>query len=245
MWKIERPTKLSPQPAHSGYLPLEHRSSPAGFVIIQRPYKNDVVQTFFRVFESADEDDMADPKPTTGGTDWRREEYVALRAEIIQSIAKQHQILLSGYGLAATLTGFFIKDNGAALAAVPFALVAMAALWTVECNRMVRASYYIAAHLWPESHGWETWIRELRGDASDFRENQHWLQMIVTVFVPLGATLCVGGAASPAIMASVPSHLSVPIVVVYWVLICAFWLALARPIRRVSNLAAILPDRKP
>ena len=194
--------------------------------------------------EDADDEAIVSPKTTGAATDWCREEYLALRSEILQSISKQHQILLTGYGLAATLTGILIKDDSAAIAAVPFALVAMTALWAVECNRMVRASYYIAAQLWPARQGWETWIREIKGDASDFRENQHWLQLIVTVFIPIGATICVGVAASPKLIAALPNDVSVAVLVVYWVIIAAFWTLLARPIRRVSNLAAIMPERR-
>lgn len=35
-----------------------------------------------------------------------REEYVALRTEICQSIAKQHQITLAGYALTAAIFGY-------------------------------------------------------------------------------------------------------------------------------------------
>ena len=40
-----------------------------------------------------------------------KEEYVALRTEICQSIAKQHQITLAGYGLASAVAGYLISAS--------------------------------------------------------------------------------------------------------------------------------------
>lgn len=80
-----------------------------------------------------------------------RLEYEALRKEICQSIDKQHQIVLSAYGLIAALFGYaYVRPATAlstsqiqwtALAAVPFVFIAMSALWTVECNRMVKVPF--------------------------------------------------------------------------------------------------------
>jgi hypothetical protein len=126
-----------------------------------------------------------------------RDEYVALRTEICQSITQQHHILLSGYAAAAAALGFSLRKDGigeVALLAIPAAMLSMTALWIVECNRMVRASYYIGYKLWPElwralgrvpGTGWETWIR----DEGKFRRRQHWFQLIVVCFAPAGFSL--------------------------------------------------------
>jgi hypothetical protein len=103
-------------------------------------------------------------------------EYVALRAEILQSISYQHQILLAGYGATGVFISYVAISSRPfylpALIFVPFILLGMASLWIVECNRMVRASYYIGRILWrglrAESEPrdgcwrdaeWECWIR--------------------------------------------------------------------------------------
>jgi heme/copper-type cytochrome/quinol oxidase subunit 4 len=130
-----------------------------------------------------------------------REEYMALRAEICQSIHQQHQILLGGYGASAAALGLIFgsdADNpigGKALFVVPVILTAMVALWAVECNRMVRASFYIATELWDrirndesKDEGWETWIRRSEGIEGRFRKRQHHLQRIVTLYLPCGLT---------------------------------------------------------
>ena len=113
-----------------------------------------------------------------------KEEYNALRTEICQSIAKQHEITLAGYGLASAAFGYVIGSNTVdwkSLAVIPLVLLAMTSLWSVECNRMVRASYYIGYILWPalckiaqayNNVGWETWIRIKSGQEGDFRWRQ-------------------------------------------------------------------------
>ncbi len=125
-----------------------------------------------------------------------KEEYIALRAEICQSITYQHQILMGGYGLAAAAVGAIVGSSAVgqrALVVVPIILLGMVCLWAVECNRMVRASYYIAYELWPRmcrltqsdtSPAWETWIRKSNGHAGSFRKRQHTLQQVVTILVP-------------------------------------------------------------
>ena len=64
-----------------------------------------------------------------------KEEYVALRSEICQSIANEHQILLAGYALVSAATGYIIKVSiWKALIAIPPLFIAMAALcgqWSV------------------------------------------------------------------------------------------------------------------
>jgi len=64
-----------------------------------------------------------------------KEEYVALRAEICQSIAKQHQITLAGYGLVSAASGYIIgASQWKAFIAIPTLFIAMAALcgqWNV------------------------------------------------------------------------------------------------------------------
>ena len=128
-------------------------------------------------------------------------EYIALRQEILQSISYQHQILLAGYGATGVFAGYvvvkpFPASYLAALIIIPFILLGMASLWIVECNRMVRASYYIGRILWPclrdectskprnqhlQEVGWECWIRSKnkKDEASRFRERQHRSQCIV------------------------------------------------------------------
>jgi hypothetical protein len=126
-------------------------------------------------------------------------EYVALRAEIIQSISYQHQILLAGYGATGAFVGFVVTKGSSpgyfsALIIPPFILLGMSSLWAVECNRMVRASYYIGRILWrglrdgagdPRALDWECWIRSKTGAASRFRERQHKTQMRVVFWGPL------------------------------------------------------------
>lgn len=133
-------------------------------------------------------------------------EYSALRAEIIQSISYQHQILLAGYGAAGGFAGYILTkpdESLPALIAVPYILLGMSLLWTVECNRMVRASYYIGEVLWralrasvePSTEPqwliaeWEHWIRGSRGMASTFRHRQHRSQSVVVLWAPLILTL--------------------------------------------------------
>lgn len=77
-------------------------------------------------------------------------EYEALRSEIRQSIDKQHQILLAGYAAIAAIFGYgYARTQETPLVglAIPAISLAMTALWAVECNRMVRASYYIGHRL--------------------------------------------------------------------------------------------------
>jgi hypothetical protein len=142
------------------------------------------------------------------------QEYLALRAEICQSINKQHQILLLGCGLTASLMGYAFRSSGGpssappvaweVMAVVPIALLAMGSLWTVECNRMIRASYYLAYQLWPDLHrcvaiektdvhadGWERWIRSSSDAASAFRRTQHLMQLIVSFILPVIITAVV------------------------------------------------------
>lgn len=95
---------------------------------------------------------MPSTNPDDYTIDILKEEYSALRTEIVQSISKQHQITLSGYGLTAVLVGYVLQANNQPwemFVVIPFILIAMTSLWTVECNRMVRASYYIGYILWP------------------------------------------------------------------------------------------------
>src|SRR5262245_51983182 len=107
--------------------------------------------------------------------DLLKEEYVSLRSEIAQSITFQHRILIAGYGASGAIIGILASTSHLSwigLMVIPFVFLAMIAVWTVECNRMVRASYYIGAVLWPDLcssvgyHGtadWERWIRGPEG----------------------------------------------------------------------------------
>lgn len=86
--------------------------------------------------------------------DLYKEEYIALRAEILQSIAKQHQITLAGYALTGAIVGagYTVTKEFSMVSslAIPLVLLAMTALWVSERNRNIRASYYIGYFLWPE-----------------------------------------------------------------------------------------------
>lgn len=185
-------------------------------------------------------------------------EYQSLRAEILQSISKQHQILLGGYGLALTTFGYSLGTRGnSVLIAIPIIFLAMSALWLVECNRVVRASYYIACILWPEIRkaaddyvgpaGWEDWIRLRPGDesrldrklvheheishADDFRTRQSAYQKMVVVWLPsLPSAL--------AILGTVATQEPIPAVVVS-VAIGAVWFRVHRAFNAISDRGAI------
>ena len=182
-----------------------------------------------------------------------KEEYVALRAEICQSIAKQHQITLAGYALVSAATGYMISaSHWKAFVVIPLLFVAMAALWAVECNRMVRASYYIGYVLWPELctmvgrsnvDGWETWIRKASGNEGSFRKWQHLLQCIVLIVVPL---ICSVAALTVSVYDSKEdSLLQVWPILLFGIVLIVVWSVLYRAIRRVSDLAATIPDYGP
>src|SRR5438477_6037081 len=146
-------------------------------------------------------------------------EYEALRKEICQSIDKQHQVLLAGYGAIAAIFGYaFARPQSTRLIAlsIPGVCLAILALWTVECNRMVRASYYIGYVLWPAIRtgadrgfaGWETWIRTTRSGAhaAVFGQVQDAIQRVVTTWVPIGLSillvLVIGIAGAVALFAA-------------------------------------------
>jgi len=136
-----------------------------------------------------------------------KEEYVSLRSEIAQSISFQHRILLAGYGASGAIVGILASTSHLSwigLLVVPFVFSAMIALWTVECNRMVRASYYIGEILWPEicrqvglanAPDWERWIRKTDGLAGKFGLIQDRQQQIAVWVVPaVISALCAGSA---------------------------------------------------
>lgn len=139
--------------------------------------------------------------------DLLREEYIALRAEILQSISYQHQILLAGYAASGALFGYITgmeKPLLEALLAIPYLLIAMTSLWLVECNRMVRAGYYIGAVLWPDMKAqvhysgkaeWEAWIRQKEVEdnvAWRFSRTQRKQQTLVIQIIPmLISILCI------------------------------------------------------
>ncbi len=180
--------------------------------------------------------------------DLMREEYIALRAEICQSIAKQHQITLAGYGLTAAVFGYVVgmeHPTWEALSVIPFVLLTMTSLWTVECNRMVRASYYIGYVLWPEMKnaaeladtvGWETWIRKEGGNANSFRKRQHHLQLFVAAIVPVVITVAILWLVSLSLW----SRFSLGVVAICFVVI-ALWIYVIWQVRKVSDLAAVVP----
>lgn len=162
-------------------------------------------------------------------------EYHTLRSEIQESIKHQHQILLSGY--AAALATIGAKADAYPIA--PFVLFVMAALWSTECNRMVRAGYYIAYHLWPElcveyrgKANWEDWVR--LETKHPFRGAQDVLQQVVVYYV-------------------IQEHYrhgfleanSLWVLVGLYLLLLIFWIVLWRIVRRVSNLGGIEPEGSP
>jgi len=183
-----------------------------------------------------------------------KEEYVALRSEICQSIAKQHHITLAGYGLVSAAIGYIIGSSAVdwkALLVIPLLFVSMVSLWAVECNRMVRASYYIAYELWPElcaivgrekADGWETWIRLPIGNEGDFRRWQNQLQQIVIILVPFLISL--SSIAIVAIFVRSDSKWFWP-VCLFGCTIVILWVLIFRIIRKISDLAVVIPDTGP
>ncbi len=187
-------------------------------------------------------------------------EYIALRQEILQSISYQHQILLAGYGATGVFAGYvvvkpFPASYLAALIIIPFILLGMASLWIVECNRMVRASYYIGRILWPclrdectskprnqhlQEVGWECWIRSKnkKDEASRFRERQHRSQCIVVFWAPVFlSTVTSIVAVLDAFW--IPQKLTVPQRVLPWVLLCLALFAAGLWMRMHSDVTAI------
>jgi hypothetical protein len=154
---------------------------------------------------------MNDKKPQF---DLLKEEYTALRAEICQSIGYQHRILLAGYGASGAFFGYIAAKTTAMwvpLIGIPFILLAMAALWLVECNRMVRASHYIGYYLWDnlknscpncESlRSWETWIRDDIGRSREFCLRQSWAQWFVVFVIPFIISVGAGWVSTDAALA--------------------------------------------
>ncbi|MEQ1842814.1 MAG: hypothetical protein ABL994_20635, partial [Verrucomicrobiales bacterium] len=184
-------------------------------------------------------------------------EYAALRAEILQSISYQHQILLGGYGATGVYCGYILGkpvEYLPALIAVPFILLGMASLWIVECNRMVRASYYIGSILWPalratidasddphySAAGWEGWIRTAPGAPAQFRLRQHHAQAVVVFRGPLVLS---ASAAAIAVYQSYFLHLhasqwEVWICYSLATLIALLWLRIGLDLRQISDLGA-------
>jgi hypothetical protein len=179
-----------------------------------------------------------------------REEYLALRAEICQSITYQHQILLGGYGLAATVVGAIAASvplDNRALIVIPIVLLGMSSLWAVECNRMVRASYYIADVLWPRlckltncpgESGWETWIRAEDYEAGRFRRRQDILQQAVTITIPILFSI---GATVGAATGHEPIPWIVATLILGLVVQVPFWILVRTQIRAISDLRASMP----
>lgn len=148
--------------------------------------------------------------------DLLKEEFISLRAEIAQSITFQHRILIAGYAASGAIVSILVSvwvrfsddalknEVWLGLMIVPFVLLAMIALWTVECNRMVRASYYIGEVLWGEmcatvayerGADWERWIRITDGMAGEFGKTQDDQQRLAVWAVPvILSVFCVFGA---------------------------------------------------
>jgi len=175
----------------------------------------------------------------------QRDEYLALRTEICQSIVQQHHILLSGYGATAAAAGVVLgsdKVGPKALLVIPIVLLGMVSLWAVECNRMVRASYYIAYFLWPSicpasvGHlGWEAWIRIDR-DEGGFRKRQHTFQRFAVLYVPflLSVTAVVVAASS---VWEKPRWLNS--IIGFNLILLLIWIYMFVEISKISNLSAV------
>ena len=179
-----------------------------------------------------------------------KDEYVALRTEICQSIAKQHQITLAGYGLTAAIIGYILGASSIdfrSLIVIPFIQIAMASLWAVECNRMVRASYYIGYQLWPslckivksdKIDGWETWIRIQDGNEGEFRKRQNYLQQIVIIFVPFLISL---SATFIVFINVLKDKFWFCSIIAFGAFLILVWIFIYRNTKKISNLGAIVP----
>jgi hypothetical protein len=176
-----------------------------------------------------------------------KEEYIALRAEICQSISKQHQITLAGYGLTAALVGYLLNNHSQSLEfllLVPFVMLTMASLWTAECNRMVRAGYFIGFKLWPKltclakiyNHtSWEIWIKLEKGNSAKFRKCQHHMQIIYIIITPIIISiLCASIVISQRRIDILFLFTSILIMLVSWSYVTIRFLS-------ISNLGALLP----
>jgi hypothetical protein len=189
-----------------------------------------------------------------------KEEYTSLRAEICQSITYQHQILLGGYAASGALFGYIATAQEplwTALAALPFAFLAMASLWIVEYNRMVRAGHYIAYFLWPQwkdaagckedprfKTEWEIWVRMKAGIAESFGKTQHQQQRMVVIVVPLLASVL---SAAIAVYTSWQRRrevhgLQVLAVLVVIVTALILWTMLSVKFEKISKLSADQPE---
>ncbi len=196
---------------------------------------------------------MSDPPqtPESSAVDLMKQEYLALRAEIVQSVEFQHRILIYGYGGAGVLFGYISAVNPQpmwfALICLPLILLAMIAQWVVECNRMVRASYYIGHVLWPEmcravpgmpnAVGWEKWIRRTEGVESDFRVRQDVAQRFVVRLLPgLLSLLCTVVALVQAFAQGLLLGLGGLVLAVVLLLL---WCRVFREVGKVSDLAKV------
>jgi len=178
---------------------------------------------------------------------FNKEQFIALRNEICQSIDKQHQIALGGYGLSAAIFGYMLgmkTPNFDILIIIPFIFLTMTSLWTVECNRMVRAGYFIGKFLLPtmqeEAHivdgnNWETWIRSEDRHATIFRKIQNHLQLFVIVIVPiLISIICL-------IIGSLSLWKRTQFIVIFIIIFnIILWFYVILAVLKVSNLRAVL-----
>jgi hypothetical protein len=143
------------------------------------------------------------------------------------------------------------------LATVPFIFLAVASLWTVEANRMIRASYYIGHVLWPiikrelemsDPTGWETWIRQMvkpedmlgsshAVQANLFRKMQHILQSFVAFYIPCVASFVTLGVTSRSLWALSPF-----LCTSLWVITLTAWSFTFTQLRKVTNLSAVKPS---
>ena len=205
--------------------------------------------------------------PDYPGFEKMKLEYTALRTEIVQSISYQHQILLAGYGATGAFVSYVVgkspSPNLPALIIVPFILLGMTSLWIVECNRMVRASYYIGRILWRclreepmewprndhwQSAEWECWIRSKTGVASRFRERQHRSQCMVVLWGPLFLTVVASAAATYGAFTSAELNTllkgSIPWVIIgLGITAIVFWLRIHMDLREISDVGEIqIPD---
>jgi hypothetical protein len=174
-----------------------------------------------------------------------KDEYAALRSEICQSIVQQHQILLSGYGASAAVMGFILGSSSIGpkgLFIVSIILLGMVSLWAVECNRMVRASYYIGYFLWPQicegstiphSGSWEVWIRCNDGD---FRRRQDLFQQVAVLYLPFLFSLATVSLAAWTAWGDNGWFYSI---IIFGIISIPAWIYLLLEILKISNLGAI------
>ena len=124
---------------------------------------------------------------------------------------------------------------------MPLVFMAMTGLWVVECNRMVRAGYYIRNILWPEmkritgyagTAEFQQWIRLGKGhEASVFRERQDRLQLVAVAILPCLVSV---GYLGVALWFNAPDPFWLWTTVVILAIVVIFWLWIRKYVRELS-----------